>query len=379
MSGESPARAAYSLSSHMDPSDFNYVGSGVKFNIDAVSAVSISAFQIAVLSLPGSNSPLLEVWFKNSPDFCTSLKSRAEWKNMVGEVTSRDESACGKGCTHRIALLRPVSLDAGQRVSFYIWSGGEDCIKYTYSTRSLQSAAENADLKISPGKFNDSVGDRWTNLSRSGLLSGVVEYDVVKPRFAVAEMPGEIIKDLGSAFGSESFSDLTIVIGHDRIRTHCVVLAARSKVFAAMLSSPMKEAATKEVVLQDIEMPVLKELLRFIYTGEVDKAAVMATTGFAMELLCAAHRFELLPLVRFCEQTLGSKLEDDTVVDVLQVAVRLGCSTLQKACLEHVVENAGAVQTKASFKDMAATNPSLMLEVFAALAGTLGSKRRRTE
>jgi len=358
-----------------------FVGSGAKFNIDVVSAVSILAFQIGVHSPTGKNCPLLEVWFRNSPDFCTSQESQAEWTNMTGEVIRRGELAYGTRLIHRIALSRPLSLHAGQRVSFYIWSGGGDCI--LYFQRSLQLSAENADLKVSLGKFNNGKGKRWKNLVTTGGFAGVVEYtlpeyDDGKPGFAVVEMPGDIIKDLGCAFGSESFSDLTIVVGHDRIRAHCVVLAARSKVFAAMLSSPMKEAATKEVVLQDIEMPVLKELLRFIYTGEVDKSAVMAKTGIAMDLLFAAHRFELLPLVRFCEKTLGSKLEDDTVVDVLEVAVTLGCSTLKQACLDHVVKNAVAIQSRASFKDMAAKNPALMLEVFAAVAGAPASKRRKT-
>ena len=40
-------------------------------------------------------------------------------------------------------------------------------------------------------------------------------------------------------------SEVAVVVGDERIPTHSLILPARSKVFAATLQAPMKEAANK--------------------------------------------------------------------------------------------------------------------------------------
>ena len=64
-------------------------------------------------------------------------------------------------------------------------------------------------------------------------------------------------------------SDVTINVTGQQFRAHKVILATRSPVFAAMFEHPSKENMTGIVDIADIEVNVFKELLRYIYTGQV--------------------------------------------------------------------------------------------------------------
>jgi speckle-type POZ protein len=57
-------------------------------------------------------------------------------------------------------------------------------------------------------------------------------------------------------------SDAKLVVGDKIIDVHKLVLSARSPVFAAMFASKMSEAKSGQVVIDDMELPVVKEMIR---------------------------------------------------------------------------------------------------------------------
>jgi hypothetical protein len=57
-------------------------------------------------------------------------------------------------------------------------------------------------------------------------------------------------------------SDAKLVVGNTSLDVHKVVLSARSPVFAAMFASKMSEAKNGEVVIDDMELSVAKEMIR---------------------------------------------------------------------------------------------------------------------
>merc|ERR1712151_1365137 len=107
-----------------------------------------------------------------------------------------------------------------------------------------------------------------------------------------------------------------------------------------------------------------QQILRYLYTGEVDEEALSADVSSLIALLQVAHRLELLPLTDLCAENLSDRLEVDTVAEVLQAADMLNCEALKTTCVEYVVEHAADVQKTNSFKSLVSDNPSLMLELF---------------
>lgn len=76
-------------------------------------------------------------------------------------------------------------------------------------------------------------------------------------------------EDLGSIFESQKFSDVILCVGEKvSFSVHKAILAARSPVFSAMFEHEMEEKKQNRVDITDMDAEVLREMLRFIYTGK---------------------------------------------------------------------------------------------------------------
>lgn len=120
----------------------------------------------------------------------------------------------------------------------------------------------------------------------------------------------KLSEDLGNLFDNEKFSDVTLSVGGREFQAHKAILAgrnyllfvlnskyflkklysflARSDVFAAMFEHEMEERKLNRVAITDVDHEVLKEMLRFIYTGKAPNLEKMAD-----DLLAAADKVGL--------------------------------------------------------------------------------------
>lgn len=74
--------------------------------------------------------------------------------------------------------------------------------------------------------------------------------------------------DLSGLFESQKFSDVILCVSGKEFFVHKAILAARSPVFAAMFEHEMEEKKQNRVDITDMDYDVLREMLRFIYTGK---------------------------------------------------------------------------------------------------------------
>ncbi len=120
----------------------------------------------------------------------------------------------------------------------------------------------------------------------------------------------KLSEDLGNLFDNERFSDITLAVDGREYQAHKAILAgecfrlffsftfpfwiifkffifskARSPVFAAMFEHEMEERKQNRVAIVDVDHEVLKEMLRFIYTGKAPNLEKMAD-----DLLAAADK-----------------------------------------------------------------------------------------
>ena len=75
-------------------------------------------------------------------------------------------------------------------------------------------------------------------------------------------------EDLSGLFESQKFSDVILCVGGKEFYVHKAILGARSPVFAAMFEHEMEEKKQNRVEITDMDPEVLREMLRFIYTGK---------------------------------------------------------------------------------------------------------------
>ncbi|KAL7298420.1 hypothetical protein TKK_0008211 [Trichogramma kaykai] len=134
-------------------------------------------------------------------------------------------------------------------------------------------------------------------------------------------------------FLDESLSDVELKSASEKgIPAHRVVLAAASPVFKAMFSHDMLENKTQSVNITDVDYDVAVEMLRFIYTGSVEKEEV----SFIIDLLPVADKYQLEELQNKCEEILSSNLSTNNAIDILKVADKCSMKNFKENVIEFI-------------------------------------------
>ncbi|XP_046983969.1 speckle-type POZ protein-like [Schistocerca americana] len=111
---------------------------------------------------------------------------------------------------------------------------------------------------------------------------------------------------LGGLLDAGEGNMVTLAAGETRLVAHTAVLVTGSPVFAAMFRHDMVESSSGLVNVTDVDGPVLRELLTFMYTFHAPQLASMAA-----QLLVAADKYGVLSLKAQCEQQLATGLAVD--------------------------------------------------------------------
>ena len=132
----------------------------------------------------------------------------------------------------------------------------------------------------------------------------------------------ELLEDFVKLFENMELSDVTFNVCDQQFPAHKNILAARSPVFSAMFQHPSKEKMTGVVDVPDIEPDVFKELLRYIYTGEVPWNRM---DEVAAGLLAAADKYLLEKLKNACEKHLTDRISPANCIKLLSLDEKRCC------------------------------------------------------
>ena len=135
-------------------------------------------------------------------------------------------------------------------------------------------------------------------------------------------------------FESSILADFELKMNDGEIlMAHKSILAARSPVFRAMLTTGMKEASKNSVEVPDFDSKTVRELLRFIYCGELEIPEVVT------DLIFAAEKYEVSELKNICIDQILSELTEENVVETLIIADQVsGTGTIVAGCLKIVLK-----------------------------------------
>lgn len=177
----------------------------------------------------------------------------------------------------------------------------------------------------------------------------------------------DLVENMGSLLGSGKYGDVTITVSGQKFLAYKGILAARSPVFAAMFSTDMQESAKNSVKIPDIEPAVFKELLRFIYTGQVNELGSMA-----YQLYSAADKYEMLSLRMLCREAIMSALSKDSVAETLKFADVYSDDGMKASAIQFLSsKQAVGVTETAGWMDLVAKRPHLANEVVEAVVTKL--------
>ncbi|XP_011871174.1 PREDICTED: speckle-type POZ protein A-like isoform X2 [Vollenhovia emeryi] len=191
----------------------------------------------------------------------------------------------------------------------------------------------------------------------------VIEDIMVFPQQSALHVPERrLLDNLGLLFDDQKFCDVTIAVRGKEFQAHKIILAAQSPVFSAMFEHKMKERGNNRVDITDVDPEVLREMVRFIYTGKVANLKEMAN-----DLLTAADKYEVEGLKKMCEGALVKKLNLKNAAEILILADLHDAPQLKAHVMDFVVTYATDVMDTEGFESMASSCPHLTKEILQAL------------
>jgi len=184
--------------------------------------------------------------------------------------------------------------------------------------------------------------------------------------------------DFRSAFLSGDHADVTIQVKgqSETFRAHSFVLMARSSVFAAMLSSPMREGIEKNITVESLDFAAVQTTVSFLYSGQVDPD-VLKSDEAALGILAAAHQYNIPSLVDLVVHVLAARLNVDTISEWFYIADLIGSTKFRARCMEFIRVHISEVQNTEKFAEFIAKRPVLFTEILASLFPP--AKRQRVE
>ncbi|KAL5196668.1 hypothetical protein ABZP36_000180 [Zizania latifolia] len=202
---------------------------------------------------------------------------------------------------------------------------------------------------------------------------GVVQSHTEGPKiYTIPVPPSNMSQHIGQLLTNGKKTDITFEVDGELFPAHKVVLAARSPVFRAQLFGPMKDKNMKCITVEDMEAPVFKALLHFMYWDELPDIEELTglnttwvTTLMGQHLLAAADRYALERLKLLCELKLCEDVAINTVANTLALAEQHHCYQLKTVCLRFVAlpENLKAVMQTDGFDYLQQSCPSLLTEL----------------
>ena len=110
----------------------------------------------------------------------------------------------------------------------------------------------------------------------------------------------------------------------------------RSPVFRAMLQSEMQENINGVINVKDVNAEALKEMIHYMYTGNVDWNKVK---NLERELLVLADKYQVQGLVHNCSSKLASSLNKDNALEIGILGEMYNSDVLIQKCAKFISSN----------------------------------------
>ncbi|XP_055854362.1 kelch-like protein 3 [Episyrphus balteatus] len=146
--------------------------------------------------------------------------------------------------------------------------------------------------------------------------------------FQSSNFASKLCEKLLASSEEGQFSDICLISSDDvRFNGHKCVLTAFSEYFKVMFGGALKEASSREVKIHEVNGKVLKPILTFLYTGQIE-----LQSDTIEDILSAANFFQIQLLIQECYNFMGEKLDSKNCLGITMFADQHGLVELfQKA------------------------------------------------
>uniref|UniRef100_A0A0K0EZI4 Speckle-type POZ protein (inferred by orthology to a human protein) n=1 Tax=Strongyloides venezuelensis TaxID=75913 RepID=A0A0K0EZI4_STRVS len=159
-------------------------------------------------------------------------------------------------------------------------------------------------------------------------------------------------------YDSSSEVDCQIICNGTILSVHKFMLIAHSSVFNAMFKhKETKESEEKTIKIVDAELPALKMMIDYIYSGMIPE---LLSNDEIIDLLQLADKYDIKPLNHLCQDRLKLRLTKSNVCELLIVSEACKAQSLMNACIELVAKNLKHIVESEKWSEMENTHPKLL-------------------
>ncbi|XP_055936000.1 TD and POZ domain-containing protein 2-like [Argiope bruennichi] len=169
----------------------------------------------------------------------------------------------------------------------------------------------------------------------------------------------QLVNDFRNMYLDGIDTDIQLIVGDQVLNVHKFVLQSRSPVFRSMFEHNTAERNDRAIYITDIEFEILKALMWYFYTGEIQKL----TYNEVCDLYEAADKYQISTLQRACSEVLMLLVRIDTVCRIMVLAYLHNDGILKDHALHYVWRNFTEVKMTDEWKMTCQGHQDIALDV----------------
>lgn len=158
----------------------------------------------------------------------------------------------------------------------------------------------------------------------------------------------DLSRSLKDVLDHADHNDVVLKAGGLEIKAHRAILESRSSVFGAMFSHEMVEARTGVVTVDDTEPDVLRQVLSYVYSGDVENLA----DDNVFQVYAAADKYDLQGLKALCANYMEGSMSENIVCDVMATAYLYKETRLKELSKTFFTENTAKILESDSWEKL---------------------------
>ncbi|KAF4076831.1 hypothetical protein AMELA_G00219570 [Ameiurus melas] len=130
---------------------------------------------------------------------------------------------------------------------------------------------------------------------------------------------------------NDKFVDCILKIKDQDFPCHKLVLAASSPYFKAMFLSDLEESKKREVVLKDVDPDIMRMILRYLYTCDIN-----LTEQNVQDIFMAANMYQIPSIFSVCVSYLEHKMVLSNCLAIFRLGLLLECPRLASKARDYI-------------------------------------------
>jgi len=159
-----------------------------------------------------------------------------------------------------------------------------------------------------------------------------------------------------------NYSDFRIICQEQVFPCHKAILSSRSLVFQRMLEHNMTEKRTGVLYVDDLDPRTVDNMLKYIYTGEIDtKEDIDKNRDELGQLFAASDRYDLVGLKDICKEVFENQKSHENALDLH------GLDDVKEMAMKKIVKIRKFLLNNKSFKEHVMKHPKIMYQILQAV------------